>query len=167
MADAQRKDTSEQGKFREYCRKWLAKNHPGEPGIRLPQSPLEIMTKEQMDYLQQWQKSAYDAGLVGCDYPEQVGGGGRKDCQRIANDEMLQARTPYFPNVIGLGMAAPTVFYHGQDALKQRLLPKLFSGEDIWCQGFSEPGAGSDLRGMKCKAELDKDEWIILSLIHI
>ena len=78
MADAQRKDTSEQGKFREYCREWLAKNHPGEPGIRLPQSPLEIMTKEQMDYLQQWEKSAYDASLVGCDYPEQVGGGGRK-----------------------------------------------------------------------------------------
>ena len=161
MADAQRKDTSEQGKFREYCREWLAKNHPGEPGIRLPQSPLEIMTKEQMDYLQQWQKSAYDAGLVGCDYPEQVGGGGRKDCQRIANDEMLRARTTYFPNVIGLGMAAPTVFYHGQDALKQRLLPKLFSGEDIWCQGFSEPGAGSDLASVQTFAKKSGGKWIV------
>ena len=74
--------------------------------------------------------------------PTEVGGGGRTDCQRVANEEMLAARTPYFPNVIGLGMAAPTVFYHGQEELKQRLLPRLFSGEDIWCQGFSEPGRG-------------------------
>ena len=161
MADVQRKDTLEQGKFREYCREWLANNHPGEPGVRLPQSPLEIMTNEQMNYLQQWQKSAYDAGLVGCDYPNEVGGGERKDCQRIANDEMLRARTPYFPNVIGLGMAAPTVFYHGQDALKQRLLPKLFSGEDIWCQGFSEPGAGSDLASVQTFAQKSGEKWIV------
>ena len=56
--------------------------------MRLPQTPLEIMTCEQLDYLQAWQKAAYDAGLVGCDYPVEVGGGGRSDCQRIANEEM-------------------------------------------------------------------------------
>ena len=74
---------------------------------------------------------------------------------------MLRARTPYFPNIIGLGMAAPTVFYHGQDALKQRLLPRLFSGEDIWCQGFSEPGAGSDLASVQTFAERKGDKWVI------
>jgi len=154
-------DTSEQAGFRQYCRHWLQANTPGEPPVRLPLSPLEIMTSAQLSYLQAWQKSAYDAGLVGCDYPVAVGGGGRSDCQRIANEEMIRARTPYFPNVIGLGMAAPTVFYHGQEALKERLLPRLFSGEDIWCQGFSEPGAGSDLASVQTFAQRKGDKWVI------
>jgi alkylation response protein AidB-like acyl-CoA dehydrogenase len=161
MSESARKDTPEQAEFRRYCREWLQDNRPGDPPVRLPISPIEIMTPEQMDYLQAWQKSAYDAGLVGCDYPIEVGGGGRTDCQRVANEEMIAARTPFLPNVIGLGMAAPTVFYHGQEALKQRLLPKLFSGEEIWCQGFSEPGAGSDLASVQTFAERKGDRWVI------
>ncbi|HEY6131746.1 MAG TPA: acyl-CoA dehydrogenase family protein [Halioglobus sp.] len=161
MSESARQDTQEQAEFRLYCREWLRSNTPGEPPVRLPQSPLEIMSREQLSYLQAWQKSAYDAGLVGCDYPVAVGGGGRSDCQRVANDEMIRARTPFLPNVIGLGMAAPTVFYHGQTALKERLLPRLFSGEDIWCQGFSEPGAGSDLASVQTFAERKGDNWLI------
>ena len=126
MSDSASKDTPEQAEFRLYCRDWLAANRPPDPTVRLPLSALEIMTTGQLDYLQAWQKAAYDAGLVGCDYPRSVGGGGRKDCQRVANEEMLTARTPYFPNIIGLGMAAPTVFYHAGEELKQRLLPRLF-----------------------------------------
>ncbi|MFT6772244.1 MAG: alkylation response protein AidB-like acyl-CoA dehydrogenase, partial [Congregibacter sp.] len=122
MSESERKDNAEQAEFRSYCQEWIAKNHPGEPSVRLPLSPLEIMTPEQMAYLQSWQKSAYDAGLVGCDYPVEVGGGGRGDCQRVANEELVAARTPYYPNVIGLGMAAPTVFHHANEELKQRLL---------------------------------------------
>ncbi|HAN67308.1 MAG TPA: acyl-CoA dehydrogenase, partial [Halieaceae bacterium] len=133
--DSARKDTPEQAEFRAYCRDWLESNKPGEPPVRLPQTPLEIMTREQLGYLQAWQKAAYDAGLIGCDYPQAVGGGGRKDCQRVANEEMLAARTPFLPNVIGLGMAAPTVFYHAREEVKAELLPRLFSGEEIWCQG--------------------------------
>jgi alkylation response protein AidB-like acyl-CoA dehydrogenase len=161
MSENEHKDSPEQAEFRQYCRAWIAANRPPEPPVRLPLSPLEIMTPEQLSYLQAWQKSAYDAGLVGCDYPPEVGGGGRSNCQRIANEEMLAARTPYFPNVIGLGMAAPTVFYHGQEELRQRLLPRLFSGEDIWCQGFSEPGAGSDLASVQTFAERKGDKWVI------
>ena len=161
MSDNERKDSLEQAEFRAYARDWLESNKPGEPPVRLPQTPLEIMTREQMDYLQAWQKAAYDAGLIGCDYPEEAGGAGRDNCQRIANEEMLRARTPFLPNVIGLGMAAPTVLYHGQEELKQRLLPRLFSGEDIWCQGFSEPGAGSDLASVQTFAEKRGDKWVI------
>ena len=161
MSECASSDTPEQAEFRQYCRGWLQDNKPGEPPVRLPLSPLEIMTPPQLSYLQAWQRSAYDAGLVGCDYPVAVGGGGRSDCQRIANDEMMRAQTPYLPNVIGLGMAAPTVFYHGQEELKQRLLPRLFSGEDIWCQGFSEPGAGSDLASVQTFAERKGDKWLI------
>ena len=161
MSENSRKDSPEQASFREYCREWLAANKPGDPPVRLPQTPLEIMTEAQLEYLQAWQKSAYDAGLIGCDYPEEVGGGGRSDCQRVANQEMIAARTPFLPNVIGLGMAAPTVFYHAQEPLKQQLLPRLFSGEDIWCQGFSEPGAGSDLASVQTFAERKGDKWVI------
>jgi alkylation response protein AidB-like acyl-CoA dehydrogenase len=161
MSESARKDTPEQAEFRQHCQDCLEANHPGEPPVRLSLSPLEIMTTDQLDYLQAWQKAAYDAGLVGCDYPVEVGGGGRNDCQRVANEEMIRARTPYFPNVIGLGMAAPTVFHHGQEAVKQRLLPRLFSGEDIWCQGFSEPGAGSDLASVQTFAEKKGDKWVI------
>jgi len=161
MSDNARQDSPEQADFRQYCREWLEANRPQDPPVRLPLSALEIMTTEQLSYLQDWQKAAYDAGLIGCDYPETVGGGGRSDCQRVANEEMIAARTPFLPNVIGLGMAAPTVFYHGQEALKQRLLPRLFSGEDIWCQGFSEPGAGSDLANVQTFAERQGDKWVI------
>ena len=161
MSDSARKDTPEQAEFRTYARDWLADNRPADPTVRLPLSPLEIMTQEQLGYLQAWQKSAYAAGLVGCDYPVEAGGGGRNDCQRVANEEMIRARTPFFPNVIGLGMAAPTVLYHGQESVKRDLLPRLLSGEDIWCQGFSEPGAGSDLANVQTFAEKKGDKWVI------
>lgn len=154
-------DSPEQAEFRAYCREWLSNNHPGQPSCPIPLGALEISDDESLAYLSKWQKSAYDAGLVGCDYPKDVGGGGRTDCQAIANQEMQRAKTPYFPNVIGLGMAIPTVFFHGTDEVKQSLLPALLSGEDIWCQGFSEPGAGSDLANQQTFAEQKGDKWII------
>jgi alkylation response protein AidB-like acyl-CoA dehydrogenase len=161
MSDSARKDSPEQAAFRAHCRDWLSANMPPPSPVRLPQSALEIMTREQLDYLCAWQKAAYDAGLVGCDYPVEHGGGGRTDCQRVANEEMQRSGAPYFPNIIGLGMAAPTVFYHGSDALKRQVLPALLSGEEIWCQGFSEPGAGSDLASVQTFAERRGDRWVI------
>jgi len=154
-------ETDEQQVFRQHCRDWLKHNMPPAPTVRLPQQAIGIMEREQLEYLQRWQKSAYDAGLVGCDYPVECGGGGRNNCQRIANDEMQKVKLPYFPNVIGLGMAAPTIFYHASDELKRKLLPRLFSAEEIWCQGFSEPGAGSDLASVQTFAQQKGDSWII------
>jgi len=161
MNNAERKDTPEQAEFREYCRDWVSRNVPGPPPVTLPQSAIEITTPEQMEYLRAWQKAAYDAGLVGCDYPKEYGGGGRINCQRIANEEMQQAGTPYFPNVIALGMAAPTIFHHGSEELKKRFIPKILSCEEIWCQGFSEPEAGSDLANVQTFAEKKGDAWVI------
>lgn len=161
MSESARKDSPAQAEFRAHCQQWIAANIPPPAPVRLPQTPLEIMTREQLDYLRAWQKAAYDAGLVGCDYPVEYGGGGRSDCQRIANEEMQCIGTPYFPNVIGLGMAAPTIFHHGSEQLKRELLPKLLSGEEIWCQGFSERGAGSDLASVQTFAEPRGDKWII------
>ena len=161
MAAADRKDTTEQAEFREQCQKWLKANHPGRPPVQLPQGALELSDPAALQWLQQWQKSAYDGGLIGCDYPLDVGGGGKENCQGIANQEMQKAKTPYLPNIIGMGMAAPTIFFHCQDEVKAELLPKLLSGEEIWCQGFSEPGAGSDLANQQTFAEKDGDNWVI------
>ncbi len=161
MSEVEKKDTQEQAEFRAYCQEWLANNHPGRPSVRLPQGALELSDPVALAWLQKWQKSAYDAGLIGCDYPREVGGGGRANCQAIANEEMMRAKTPYLPNVAGMGIAAPTIFFHARDDVKAELLPKLFSGEHIWCQGFSEPGAGSDLANQQTFAERDGDNWVI------
>ncbi len=154
-------DTPEQAEFRAYCRQWLRDHHPGQPPMRLPQGALEVSDPDALAWLQQWQRAAYEAGLIGCDYPTEVGGSGRTNCQTIANQEAFAAKTPYLVNVIGLGMGAPTVYFHARDEIKQALLPKLFSGEEIWCQGFSEPGAGSDLSNQQTFARRDGDNWVI------
>lgn len=161
MSEKPARDTTEQEEFRQYCREWLAANNPTLPEFKPVKSGIEIVTDEQLDYYQTWQKAAYEGGLIGCDYPTEYGGGGRKNCQAIANQELLHAKTPVFASAIGLGMGAPTIFYHGSEQLKERLLPKLFSGEEIWCQGFSEPGAGSDLASVQTFAERKGDKWVI------
>ena len=127
----------------------------------LPLSALELSDPAALAYLQGWQKSAYDAGLIGCDYPKAFGGGGMDGCQAIANEEMRRAKTPYLPNIIGMGMAAPTLLHHAREEVKAELLPPLLSGEHIWCQGFSEPGAGSDLANQQTFAVRDGDSWVI------
>ncbi len=162
MTEEARKDTPEQAEFRQYCREWLAMNTPPVPDFPTVNSGIEIVTQEQFEYYSAWQKKAYEAGLVGCDYPVEYGGGGRTKCQVVANQEMLLAKTPPFASAIGLGMAVPVLYFHGTEAQKRRYLPKLFSGEEIWCQGFSEPGAGSDLASVQTFAERKgEDKWVI------
>ena len=161
MSEVGKTDSPEQAEFRAYCRDWLSKNHPGTPSVSLPQSALALTDDDALAWLQKWQKSAYDAGLIGCDYSKDCGGQGLTNCQAIANEEMTRAKTPFLPNIIGLGMGAPTVYFHAQDEVKQKLLPRLLSGEDIWCQGFSEPGAGSDLANQQTFAEKKGDSWVI------
>lgn len=161
MSEAGKKDTPEQAEFRAHCQQWLADNHPGRPPVKIPQGALELSDPDALAWLQTWQKSAYDAGLIGCDYPVEAGGGGKENFQTIANQEMQRAKTPYLPNIIGMGMAAPTVLFHAREDVKAELLPKLLSGEEIWCQGFSEPGAGSDLANQSTFAERDGDNWVI------
>ncbi|MFP6808081.1 MAG: acyl-CoA dehydrogenase family protein [Pseudomonadales bacterium] len=156
-----KRDSPEQADFRQYVRAWLTDNNPPLPDFKPIKSGAELVTTEQRDYYCAWQKSAYDAGLVGCDYPAELGGGGRSKCQSVANQEMARAKTPIFPSAIGLGMGAPTIFFHGSEELKKLTLPQLFSGEELWCQGFSEPGSGSDLASVQTFARREGDKWII------
>jgi alkylation response protein AidB-like acyl-CoA dehydrogenase len=77
--------------------------------VRLPLSPIEVMSAAQCEYLQAWQRRCWGAGLVGCDYPSEYGGGGHHGFQRIANQELSRAGRPFLINIVGLSMAAPTI----------------------------------------------------------
>jgi alkylation response protein AidB-like acyl-CoA dehydrogenase len=151
----------DQREFREYARRWLTENAPPSPSERLPITPIEVMTIGQRDYLQAWQRKCYDAGLVGADYPKECGGHGNSGFQRIANQEMNRAGVPFLINIVGLSMAAPTILQHGTEEQKRKFIPGCLSGDEIWCQGFSEPGAGSDLANQRTSAVRDGDEWIV------
>ena len=153
--------SDEQAEFQEYARSWLEENRPPSPQERLPITPLEITTDAHRDYLQDWQGKVHAAGLLGADYPVEYGGGGHEGFQRIANQEMARAGTPMLINIVGLNMAAPTILVHGSEEQKKTLIPGCLSGAEIWCQGFSEPGAGSDMANQQTMAVRSGDDWII------
>lgn len=161
MSEKMKRDTPEQAEFRRAARDWLSQHNPPLPDFKPIKSGVEMVTQAQRAYYCAWQESAYKAGLIGCDYPKEFGGGGHTRCQSVANQELALAKTPVFAGAIGLGMAAATIFHHGSDELKQSLLPKLFSGEELWCQGFSEPGSGSDLASVQTFARREGNKWII------
>ena len=106
----------------------------------------------------------YDLGLAWVHFPEGRGGLGlAPHVQRVVDDRLREAgvRSVGPREFFGLAMAGPTVVSHGSDELVDRLLRRTFTGEDVWCQLFSEPGAGSDLAGLACRAVRDGDEWVI------
>ena len=153
--------STEQREFAEYARRWLAENRPPTPPERMPVLPIEVGPGPLCEYLREWQQKCYDAGLVGADIPKEYGGGGHQGFQRIANREMSLAGTPYMVNVVALSMAIPTILVHGTEEQKKRFIPKALRCEEIWCQGFSEPGAGSDLASAQTSAARDGDTWVV------
>jgi alkylation response protein AidB-like acyl-CoA dehydrogenase len=141
--------------FRDEVRTWLKANAPHDAeGSGDMQSFI--------DSRRAWQKKLFDAGFVGLTWPVEFGGRGRSFLdQLIFNDEMIIAHAPEPINVIGLGMGGPVVMSHGTDEQKKRYLPPLLSAEEIWCQGFSEPNAGSDLSGLQTRAEDRGDHYLV------
>ena len=118
----QSSESSEQAAFRAHCKAWLASGLPPRPGFRLPLGPLEIATREQLEYLCAWQKAAHAAGLVGCDYPRTTAAVARAIAS-ASPTRSKAAGVPFFPNIVGLGMAAPTILHHGTEEQKRRFLP--------------------------------------------
>ena len=140
--------------FRDEVRAWLKTNAPRDDG--------DLETSEFIDNRRAWQKKLHEARYVGITWPKEYGGrGGNFMEQLIFNDEMIQAHAPEPINVIGLGMGGPVVMAHGSDEQKKRYLPPLLSGDEIWCQGFSEPNAGSDLSGLQTRAEDRGDHYVV------
>lgn len=106
-----------------------------------------------------WQAALYDAGFVGVTWPKEAGGrGGTPMQQAIIDQELSRLDLPPLINLIGIGMCGPTVIFHGSDDQKQRYLKRLLRADDIWCQLFSEPAAGSDLAGLRTKAVRGDDD---------
>ena len=113
---------------------------------------------------EEFRGAQFDAGLAWVHFPEGSGGLGLPPRhQRTVDTELGRAgaAAPGLAQFFGLTMAGPTIVTNGDDAVRERLLRRAFTGEDVWCQLFSEPGAGSDLAGLACRAERDGDEWIV------
>ena len=109
-----------------------------------------------------WQTIKYSAGYVGITWPKALGGQGATPMQQIIfNQEEGKYHVPTGVYAIGLGMCIPTVFTHGQPEVVARYLEPAMRGDEVWCQLFSEPSAGSDLAGIRTKAERDGDDWVI------
>ncbi|HWC48490.1 MAG TPA: acyl-CoA dehydrogenase family protein [Solirubrobacterales bacterium] len=141
--------------FREEVRTWLQENHPGpEPeGAGLD----EIMT-----FRRAWQLKLHEAGWAGISWPKEYGGRGATMIeQAIFAAEATRQEAPAPANVLGLAMGGPVVIAHGTDEQKARYLEPILTGEEIWCQGFSEPESGSDLASLKTRAVKDGDEWVV------
>ena len=148
--------------FRREVRAWIEANRPPDPGFKLPQSFLEVESDEQFDWLREWQRKVYEAGYLGLDWPAEYGGRGDPlKRQRIVSQEMARAGAPFFVNTIGLQWAGPTILAYGTEEQKRRYLKPILTAEEIWCQGFSEPGAGSDLASLTTRAERTGDGWVV------
>src|SRR5215207_8518794 len=118
---------------------------------------------ERMEVLRRWQASCYEAGYVGRAWPEHFGGGGRPAVEQILVDqELAAAGAPEFVNVVGLDVLGPSLLRFGTDEQRRRYIPTILSAEEIWCQGFSEPEAGSDLAALRTRA-VEHDGHFVLS----
>ncbi len=139
--------------FRDELRGWLTENHPGEP----PKGE-----DAGFEWLKDWQRLLHTQGYAGLSWPEEYGGKGATLIeQAIFGEELARAKAPGPANVLGLVMGGPVVIAHGSDEQKQRYLEPILSAEEIWCQGFSEPDAGSDLASLKTRAVKDGDDWVV------
>ncbi|ONI88999.1 acyl-CoA dehydrogenase [Actinosynnema sp. ALI-1.44] len=148
------RDSAAEAAFRAKLRDWYAQNFDpaGKSGSGRPE----------VDHMRAWSRKLHDAGYVGLTWPKEYGGAGLSPgYQAIYFEEMARAQAPEHIGVIGLNMAGPTIMAWGTTEQKQRYLPKLLSGEEIWCQGFSEPGSGSDLAAARTTAVLDGDHWVV------
>jgi len=143
--------------FRDELRAWLAANAPKDWNEHRDE-PLET----RFSFLKRWQRKLYDAGWAGVHWPKEYGGRGAGLMQQVIFwQEMALAGAPPLANVLALGIIGPTIIAFGTEAQKKRYLAKMLSAEEIWCQGFSEPDAGSDLANVRCEARLEGDHYIV------
>jgi alkylation response protein AidB-like acyl-CoA dehydrogenase len=160
----------EEESFRKQLCTWLDDNagelrkrraRLGPPGTSgLP--PGEGDSDEQQEFARWWHKRLYDAGYIGIAWPKDCGGRGATLMEQlIFNEEMATRRLPSGVGGLGIGWAGPTIVVHGNDEQRRRFLPKILSGEEVWCQAFSEPGAGSDLAGSQTRAVEDGDAYVV------
>jgi len=144
--------------FRGEIRAWLEENLPEgwfDEGF-------EMTSEERRKFQEDWTQKLFDGGWICASWPTEYGGKGLSIMQNVVlNEEFARAGAPLRADFFGDTLVGPTILQWGSEEQKKEFLPKILSGQISWCQGFSEPDAGSDLAGLKTKAELDGDEWVI------
>jgi alkylation response protein AidB-like acyl-CoA dehydrogenase len=148
--------TDEERALQEEVRAFLARD-------RLLPGDLPRALDGRMEVLRDWQAACYEAGYVGRAWPSEFGGGGRPPVEQIIVDqELAAAGAPEFVNVVGLDVLGPSLLRFGDDRQRRRYMPSILSAEELWCQGFSEPEAGSDLASLRTRA-VEQDDHFVLS----
>jgi alkylation response protein AidB-like acyl-CoA dehydrogenase len=148
------RDTPNEAVFRAEVRSWLAENAPdGLEGLSSP-AALRVLEDADVAAARAWSAQLADAGYAGLTWPAEFGGAGAPESHHAFYlEESARASAPQHLAVIGLGLVGPTIITHGTDEQKARFLAKILRADEIWCQGFSEPGAGSDLAGVRTRAD--------------
>lgn len=160
-------DSPEEARFRAEARAFLAAHAGPVPEDRIAPSAIiaEWTPEEEEERLAEacaWQRTKYEAGWAGISWPTSVGGrGGSIIEQMIFQAEEAAFDVPHDALAVGLGWCGPAVLQHGSPEQHERFLPPLLRGDEVWCQLYSEPAAGSDLAGLGTGAERDGDEWLI------
>ncbi|HUP25344.1 MAG TPA: acyl-CoA dehydrogenase family protein [Thermoanaerobaculia bacterium] len=153
-------DNPEQAEFRREVRGWLAKN--AKPLVGRPTVSRRLDAQEGLKIAKEWQARKADAGYACMHFPKPYGGQGRPILHTVIYEEeeaRFDVPSGFFE--IGLGMCAPVLMQYASEEQKRRFVPPMVRGEEVWCQLFSEPGAGSDLAGLRMRAEQQGDEWIV------
>ena len=154
--------TPEQDAFRLRVRSWLAEHLPSELKVEDAMDERVAPNREIFDKRTAWHKQLYQAGWIGLAWPKEYGGQGAELMEQIIyNEEYAHARAPILPGYVGLGLAGPTIAQWGSEEQKQHFLPRILQGELVWCQGYSEPGSGSDLASLQTRAVEDGDEFVV------
>jgi alkylation response protein AidB-like acyl-CoA dehydrogenase len=148
--------------FRCELRGWLDVNLPPDLRVDDPTDERVAPDRQTFERRRAWQGLMWKAGWVGIAWPREWGGRGATLLEQVIYDEeIFRARAPVLPGYSGIGMAGPTLIDWGTPEQQRRFLPRILSGEDIWCQGFSEPGAGSDLASLATRAEDRGDHFVV------
>ncbi|MFJ7747880.1 acyl-CoA dehydrogenase family protein [Peribacillus sp. NPDC097295] len=152
--------SAKEEEFRHELRTWLEQN--------LPEGWLEgsnQVSKDEREYaafLRDWQRKLYEGGWAGIAWPKKYGGREATLMEEIVyQQEMVRVKAPPLVNYVGLNMVAPTLMQIGTEEQKEKYIQRILTGEEVWCQGYSEPNAGSDLSALQTSAVKDGDRWII------
>lgn len=150
------RDTTEEAAFRKEAANWIQDRLRGLPHLTPADHGQKTVNSRW------WQEQLAGGGYLGLTWPKEYGGKGLPIAyEAIFNAEAARQRTPVGINMLGVILAGPTILVHGTDQQKAFYLPRILNGEDIWCQGFSEPGAGSDLAGLRSRAEATDEGWVV------
>jgi alkylation response protein AidB-like acyl-CoA dehydrogenase len=151
--------TREERAFRDEVRAWL---HANRPDWADAGDDEDADSATWLERRVAWQRKLHEAGYIGLNWPREYGGRGATLMEQIIfGQEMIEQRAPGPINVIGLGMGGPVIVAHGTEEQKRRYLSKILSAEEIWCQGFSEPNAGSDLSALQTRAVDMGDHYVV------